>query len=509
MNKVMLVDDEKLIIEGLLNILDWEELDLKVTKTSSNGKDAIEKFTEDPVDIIISDINMPKLNGLELLKRIKSINDKTRFIVISGYDEFSYAKEAIKYGADNYILKPIDEDELKLTLNKIVMEINNNKNIENKILTKNRILFQYINGNASKEELVKIENHLDFSLKHKNYTVAIITFINKGKKDLTLYIENIFKGIFKEGYEILHRYDGQIIIINSWNKHTEYLEIKNYYEEVKNNIIEKLNQKVFISIGDLTDSVDKIEFTYDIAKALNKYMLTEGSNICLDRYSLNYINDNNLTFSKELENINKLIIEKKLYELENYIETIFDNNQLSPKNIYDLCIKIIFLIHNILEEFKLKKSSDKYEDDSLGNMILELCSENTRENVKTFITSELREIIELMNNTDVCYSPVIRQVINLINKNYHKELSLKTLAQKYNINSSYLGQIFTKEVGVSFSEYLNKIKNTKSKDLILNTNMRINDIARSVGYIDTSYFYRKFKKYFGVCPSTLRNMKKY
>ena len=83
-------------------------------------------------------------------------------------------------------------------------------------------------------------------------------------------------------------------------------------------------------------------------------MLTEGSNICLDRYSLNYINDNNLTFSKELENINKLIIEKKLYELENYIETIFDNNQLSPKNIYDLCIKIIFLIHNILEEFKLK-----------------------------------------------------------------------------------------------------------------------------------------------------------
>ncbi len=204
-----------------------------------------------------------------------------------------------------------------------------------------------------------------------------------------------------------------------------------------------------------------------------------------------------------------MIIEKKLYELENYIETIFDNNQLSPKNIYDLCIKIIFLIHNILEEFKLKKSSDKYEDDSLGNMILELCSENTRENVKTFITSELREIIELMNNTDVCYSPVIRQVINLINKNYHKELSLKTLAQKYNINSSYLGQIFTKEVGVSFSEYLNKIKNTKAKDLILNTNMRINDIARSVGYIDTSYFYRKFKKYFGVCPSTLRNMKKY
>ena len=88
-------------------------------------------------------------------------------------------------------------------------------------------------------------------------------------------------------------------------------------------------------------------------------------------------------------------------------------------------------------------------------------------------------------------------------------MSLKTLAQKYNVNSSYLGQIFNKEVGVSFSEYLNKIKNTKAKELILNTNMKINDIAKSVGYIDTSYFYRKFKKYFGVSPSTIRDMKRY
>ena len=97
----------------------------------------------------------------------------------------------------------------------------------------------------------------------------------------------------------------------------------------------------------------------------------------------------------------------------------------------------------------------------------------------------------------------------MINEEYKEELSLKTLAAKYRINSSYLGQIFSKEVGVSFSEYLNKVKNTKAKELILNTNMKINNIAREVGYTDTSYFYRKFKKYYGVCPSTLREMKNY
>lgn len=107
------------------------------------------------------------------------------------------------------------------------------------------------------------------------------------------------------------------------------------------------------------------------------------------------------------------------------------------------------------------------------------------------------------------YSPVVQQIVNAINDRYYEELSLKTLAHQYNINSSYLGQIFSKETGTSFSEYLNKIKNMKAKELILNTNMRINDIAKEVGYIDTSYFYRKFKKYYGVSPSTLREMKNY
>ena len=114
-----------------------------------------------------------------------------------------------------------------------------------------------------------------------------------------------------------------------------------------------------------------------------------------------------------------------------------------------------------------------------------------------------------MNLNNIKYSPVVQQIVNYVNSNYYEELSLKTLSQKYNINSSYLGQIFNKEIGYSFSEYMNKVKNMKAKELILNTNMKINDIAKEVGYFDTSYFYRKFKKYYGVSPSTLREIKQY
>ena len=117
--------------------------------------------------------------------------------------------------------------------------------------------------------------------------------------------------------------------------------------------------------------------------------------------------------------------------------------------------------------------------------------------------------MECMNEEDTLYTPVVRQIIAEVQHNYKDDMNLKTLAYKYHMNASYLGQIFQKEVGCSFAQYLSNTKNGIAKDLILNTNMKINDIAKQVGYPDTSYFYRKFKQCYGVSPASLREMKKY
>ena len=115
MYKVMLADDENLILQGLENIIEWEELGLEIVNKASNGQEAIDKFKENPVDIVVTDINMPQVTGLELLKELKKINSDVKFIILSGYDDFSYAKKAIELGVENYILKPIDEEELEKT----------------------------------------------------------------------------------------------------------------------------------------------------------------------------------------------------------------------------------------------------------------------------------------------------------------------------------------------------------------------------------------------------------
>lgn len=506
MYKVMLVDDEKLIIEGLKNIIDWKEVGLEVVETALNGKEAFDKFNENKIDIIITDINMSQVTGLELIKYIRDIDLNIKFVILTGYDEFNYAKEAIKYDVNNYILKPINEEELKDTLINIVRELDKKNKRDIEILDKNRKLLQYINGNLDREFIYSIEKILNIDIYSKKYTVASIHITSEYDGDLFSNIRDIIDNNTSNGYEILNSNEGQAVLINSWDNNIEKKDIINYYENIKNKIIKKLESYIFIAIGEVVDKITEIDVSYDIAKELKKYSLTEEKNSCIYLDLIKDKKEKRITFKEEIDILNKYIIERNIVEIERIVGEIIDNEELTPRNIYDFSIKVIILIDEISNELKINRN---YKSDNLSSTIVDLCNENTRESINTFIISEIKEIVDIMSSNDNKYSPVIQQIINIVEDKYYEELSLKTLSYKYNINSSYLGQIFSKEVGMSFSEYLNKIKNLKAKDLILNTNMKINDIAKMVGYIDSSYFYRKFKKYYGVSPSTLREMKNY
>lgn len=506
MYDVMLVDDEKLITQGLMNIIDWENLGLKVREIAHNGEEALNKFKEKAVDIIVTDISMPKLTGLELISEIRKINSKTRFTILTGYDEFAYAKEAIKYGVESYILKPINEEELEEVMASIVRSLDYKKKEKNILLDKNRKLIQYLEEILDENFIYDMKDSISIDIYNKIYTVANIKFMKKEDEEDRVDIEDIVDGYTNDRYEILYKYDDQAILINSWDKNISRNEIINYYEGIKENLIKESKKEIFMSIGDTVFDIKDIRKSYKVANDLKKYILTEGTNKCIYKENIRDIKEKKMNFKEEIDYINKLIIEKSNKDLEKYISEILENKELTPKNIYDFSIKIIILIDDISNEFKLEK---KYGRDSLSNTIIKLCNESTRKSVKAFIIREIEELIEAMYKSTVKYSPVVQQIVNIVDDRYYEELSLKILAHQYNINSSYLGQIFSKETGSSFSEYLNKTKNMKAKELILNTNMKINDIAKAVGYIDTSYFYRKFKKYYGVCPSTLREMKNY
>ena len=116
MKKVMLVEDEELILQGVRYIIDWEEISMEVTAMAHNGREALEMYKENPVDIIVTDVEMPFMNGLKLLGEIRKLSSRTRCIILSGYDEFEYARTALKLDVEEYILKPIDEEQFHQAL---------------------------------------------------------------------------------------------------------------------------------------------------------------------------------------------------------------------------------------------------------------------------------------------------------------------------------------------------------------------------------------------------------
>ena len=116
MKKVMLVEDEEFILQGIRYIVDWEAISMEVTAMAHNGREALEMFRKEPADIVVTDVEMPLMNGLELLEEIRKISPRTRFLILSGYDEFEYARKALKLDVEEYILKPINEEQLQQAL---------------------------------------------------------------------------------------------------------------------------------------------------------------------------------------------------------------------------------------------------------------------------------------------------------------------------------------------------------------------------------------------------------
>lgn len=491
MYKVMLADDEKLILDGLKNIIDWNEMGLEIVQTARNGEEALALFAENPVDIVVTDINMPKVNGLELLRKLREINEDVRFVILSGYDEFEYAKKAIQIGVEGYLLKPIDEEEFKKILLKLVREFDKqdreNERVKNILKSEDR--------NAHKV------------LKDKEqYSLCIYKLLMQEGQSITKAKEYINK-IEQEALSFYIESD-ELILINGWDKFMQKQSIKAYYEQIVEQLSEVLDIESFGAMGTVVTEIEALKESFEISKSLLSYLLVQGFGIVATPDLLE--KKRGVEGEVDIAKLRRMIIEQNQKDVITYIQDILISNvrngELVPEDLYHMCIQIAILLDEIVRDFSLKKNRYVY---NLKGLIEQIYKVNNLAMLTTLLIERIREVMDAINENRVSYTPVVQQVVTYVHENYKEDMSLKVLAHKYNINTSYLGQVFLKEVGCSFSQYLNQVKNSKAKELILTTNMKVNDIAKEVGYVDTSYFYRKFKKYYGVSPASFREMKVY
>lgn len=491
MYKLYLLDDEPFILEGLKYIIDWEEYGFDVVGTSSNGEDGFNFIKNEDVDLIITDIMMPKMTGLELISNLKKINHNAKFIVLSAFQEFQYAKEAISMGAENYLTKPIDEDELIQTIEGVKKKIEKIKleKVDTKIFKNDLILKLICNkNNDGVLDRLRLEG---VNLNYKNLCVVILEFAEGGNIN-----NNILNHIDNLNYEYCVNLQNQILIIMD----KESIN-KDALRNLKDDLSSITNEQIYISRGKYVDSIDNLNCSYQSAKDIHEYKLVYPNISWIREYKEKSYNLENIDYI-DFDHLKKLLLNKDNKESLNYIESIFSklkkDENLTVKQIKTKSIEVFLNVYNYFNDSKIIKGLDLYLEKVINSVNLD--------QIQIELNNMIKHRQSKLEETDDSISPIILKLLRNIEKNYSKDLNLKEISETYNINSIYLGQLFQKETGILFSDYLNNFRVNKAKNLLVETSLKAAEIGELVGYANKNYFYRKFKDIVGITPSEWRKI---
>ena len=413
--RIIVVDDDKIIRMGLIKILNKLFENHEIVGDFQNGLLAFEYLKENDgqVDLVITDIKMPIMTGIQFVEKAnKELKHPPIFLVLSGYDEFTYVRDTMKYGAFNYLLKPIKKDELKKVVEEVEIKIEELKK-KDKIMTKSIEVI--------KKDFFK---HLLFS----NSDINIRT-------DKSL-LENIQ---LDEGYY----YQMVVLPINKEEKEFNNKLLNSYFKEVSNN--------------------NKIEYIYFLY----------SDNV----YIVFYFNGNEIS---NISDVTNLIDEKSNVFIEN------------GKSVF-----ILECTNKIWEVREHSKLVRKVKEKMLYN-----------KNSKKYYVDDLNELSDILEDDKNLYSATsIKLAIQFITKNFNNNITLKDVADEVFLSQNYLSELFKKETGEGFYEFLSNYRVKRAKELLVTTNLKIYEVAESVGYNDSITFGRAFKKITGTTPNNFRNNK--
>ncbi|WP_058305996.1 response regulator [Gracilibacillus massiliensis] len=503
MYNMVIIDDEEIVIEGLMSVVEWEKYDINIIGTATDGKKGLEVILKEKPDIVLTDIRMPGLDGLQIIKKAKDNLHDTIFVVISGHAEFEYAKKAIKLNVIDYLIKPVNINDILSVINKAIAK---HKEKKQELLIGQKI-------NKYEYELVD-KYYLDLMLGVNVNPVEI-------KDEL-----NAFKIICIGSYKAEFKLALQQKVIN---------ELKNdKLDDFTFCLYYAIDEKVFILIGDKNNDLDIHEITAKIESVVKenlslqlrigvgriynkKYEISQSYKEALKAFELaKFLNENIVFFDEVLE-----IEEKFSYSHFSEIKSLFNQNNLNNESIYKFIDKLL----DSIKKQKISPNSFKktcydfvvqYENylhyeygisiDQVitgKDMIIEnlVCIDDYHK----YLQNMIEETEKYLNNKRISTKEkLIYDIKKYIDHNYHKPLQLSDIAVDFHLNASYLSSTFSKEVGVTISDYLLQLRISKAKELLRTTNLKIETIAKQLGYENPRYFHQVFKKHVCTTPNEYR-----
>ena len=537
MYNVLLVEDEILERENMRASWIWENGDFKLCADAANGEDAWRILHEQPIDIVVTDIRMPFMDGLELCRLIKNAYPKIMIIILSGHSDFSYAQKALSLGVNDYIVKPAKSSDLLDALYKVASHIDQDNKLQSELenyklrlkqsndLRKQMLLINLVTGVLPTENVIEEAKELSIDLTFNDSCCVIIELfedkiqISDHEYLLALEIQDGIKEALID----------KSAISFSWNlrkyclilKMSEMTQVKNQLNLVKEKIIDYyvmsgLNYRPVIAIGRIRKGIEGVVESFaDAQFVLNFRFLFHNAEIMTSDDSL-VLSDNNLNFEIVLMNEKTLIDNLIRYGTKNEAGDLVSKFVMKLKSLnlsymvfQYICIELISQIKNFLTDLSDDdpvKVINQFSSNNIFQLNHWLSWANDLDKFGANLKELISGVIDIRDKRkNYRYSTIIAIAKEYINKNFSDpDLSLASVANKVNITPNYLSTIFTQETGESFIEYITRLRITKAKELINSTSMRIVDIAFSVGYQDSNYFSKIYRKIAGETPSQTR-----
>jgi two-component system response regulator YesN len=525
--KVLLVDDEILVREAISAKIQWQQLGFELAGDCENGKDAIEFLEETPVDVVLTDICMPYVDGMALSKYIYENMPQTTTIIFSGYGDFDYAKQAIQYKVAEYILKPVTAKELSEVLSRIKGKLDGERRQEEKLdeltkvyhnYTKNealivsRILSRLVMGTQAVETSLQELEEFGVSVVGLVYRVVTIDIdvysglyeiddeLKKESALMSFVVENISSEIVdnhKAGLAYRDS-DNRVCILFFTNKPKEFAtEVSSICREIKDTVYQAMKLSVSMGIGISVNKLENLSKSYDSAAKILKYRYTKGSGVIFDCEKLRPV-ENPMELERNLKDIASAVRgrDKELLEdILNHIEERIKAGYVTRNRTVAYLQQVLRILHEIVYE---TNENFKLQDSDVSGITEARSLTEAMKLIRNYAKAGMEAVSE------AGYSSGELQAImamDYIKENYNNpDLSLNQICSYLSISTSRFSSIFKEATGKTFMEVLTNVRMERAKQLLRQTSLKNYEIAERVGFSDPHYFSIAFKKMTGKTP---------
>lgn len=492
MYQVICVDDEDFVLDDLQKAIDWFGFNMEIVLATTSPLDALAYMKNHPAHLLLTDISMPQMSGIELIREARQINPSVSILALSAYDTFDFVRSAMQGGAENYLLKPLDPEELSESLSLIVNHLENRSKITENfgpaMLTfRSNFVENWCKGTLSEEEFLTRASMLGVNLHLDNYTVILFATVGAASGRMPELFDALLS-LFVGNYSAHFYFETPscfVCILSSIGRSFNVFHFQNRINRLRPII----TFPFFVSVGSTVDNYADVCSSYH---EVRKYA-------CLRYTPVDFVVCRNFLFPLR----DQQMIEQDLGEttVEAYlagIEAIM--NRISPEKRISLelavsnwCISLIPMgpDEELIARLVGGVVCDKQDMCGILSYLRELCC-------------AVRLMLEEAGKSAAATHQYVKRIIEMIHDFSNKDLSLKTLASQLDMHPSYLGSIFHQQTGYYFNDYLNEARLKYAAGLMADNSIRLKDISDMAGFSSQTYFNRQFKKYFNQSPNVYR-----